>query len=150
MQRDFALAALHHVLAFGLVAMLASQLALLRARPDAPAVRRLGRLDMGYGATATALLVVGLLRVYLGVKGAGFYLHNPWFHAKVGAYVLVAALSLVPTFAFARWRRALQSDAGALPAEAEWSRCRHLAGVQVVLVLAIAILASGMARYGGL
>ena len=35
--------------------------------------------------------------MFLGIKGEDFYLHNPWFHAKVGAFVLVGLLSILPT-----------------------------------------------------
>ena len=150
MWRDFALASLHHVLVVGLIAMLASEMALLRGRPDATALQRLGLLDIGYGFTATALLVVGLLRVFQGLKGADFYLHNPWFHAKAGAFLLAALLSLVPTLAYARWRRALRDDAGFVPDAAAWARAARLVRVQLALVVVIVIAAAGMARYGGL
>jgi putative membrane protein len=112
MQTDFLLASLHHMLFFGLIAMLAMQSALLSAPLDATAVRRLVGIDRGYGATAGLLLLAGALRIAYGVKGSGFYLHNPWFHAKLGAFALAALLSVWPTLAFMRWRRQAAGDPG--------------------------------------
>src|SRR3546814_15852235 len=64
-------------------------------------------------------LVVGFLRVFHGVMGEDFYLHNPWFHAKVGAFALVGLVSICPTVRFLRWRKALKADPAFLPAPAE-------------------------------
>ena len=150
MWRDFALASLHHVLVVGLIAMLASEMALLRGRPDATALQRLGLLDIGYGFTATALLVVGLLRVFQGLKGADFYLHNPWFHAKIGAYVLAGLLSILPTLNFARWRKAVRADPAFLPANAEVCRARRVIRFELMLIGVIFVFAAAMARHGGL
>ena len=150
MWRDFLLASTHHVLVVGLVAMLAAQMALLRDAPSATAVQRLSRLDRGYGGIAGLLLVIGLLRVFRGIKGEAFYLHNPWFHAKLGAFLLAALLSVVPTLAFARWRKALADDAAWRPDPRAWSRARLLVRLQFALVLTIVIAAAGMARYGGM
>ena len=99
MLKDFLLASTHHLLAFGLVAMLVTE-AVLLARPlDAPAMKRLADADRGLGIVASLPLAVGLWCVYGGNKGADFYLHNPWFHAKLGAFLLAALISLWPTCA---------------------------------------------------
>lgn len=150
MWRDFTLAPLHHVLMLGLVAMLASEMALLRGSPGSAAVQRPRRLDAAYGATAVVLLAIGLVRVYHGIKGADFYLHNPWFHAKVGAFLLAALLSLAPAITFARWCKAQAVDPGALPSEAAWNRARLFVRTQFALLIVIVIAAAGVSRYGGL
>jgi putative membrane protein len=146
---DLTLAALHHLLVFGLVAMLASESALLRGPVDGATVRRLAGLDAGYGLTAVLLLVVGLLRVFYGAKGAHFYMHNPWFHAKLGTFLLVAVLSILPTARLLRWRRALRADPAFIPDAAEVARLRMFLRVQLLLIAAIFVLAAAMARYGG-
>ncbi|WP_162823720.1 DUF2214 family protein [Lysobacter sp. TY2-98] len=150
MWHDFLLASLHHLLVVGLIAMLAGQMTLLRGTPDALTLQRLGKLDRGYGSTAGLLLVVGLLRVFHGIKGEDFYLHNPWFHAKLGAFLLAAVISIAPTVAYTRWRKALRDDASWRPDAATWSRAGVLVRVQLGLVLVIVVAAAGMARYGGL
>ncbi|HEY0506419.1 MAG TPA: DUF2214 family protein, partial [Lysobacter sp.] len=104
----------------------------------------------GYGAVAGLLLVVGLLRVWFGIKGYDFYLHNPWFHAKMGAFVLVGLLSILPTLRFLRWRRALAANPAYLPEPAEVAKLRGIVRFELLLIAAIFVLAAGMARYGGL
>ena len=94
---------------------------------------------------ATALNVNGM-----GVKGSDFYLHNPWFHGKFGAFVLAALLSIYPTLAFLRWRKAAGSQPDWRPNAAEVSRVRMVIKVEFALIALIFVLAAGMARYGGL
>jgi putative membrane protein len=149
MATDLGLAALHHLLVFGLAAMLVAEAVLLRGPLTADAIPRLAKLDGGYGLCAGLLLVVGLLRVFHGVKGEDFYLHNPWFHAKVGAFVLVGLLSILPTVRFLRWRKAHRANPGFVPATAELARLRTVLRLELALVAAIFVLAAAMARYGG-
>lgn len=149
MPTDLLLASLHHLLVFGLVAMLVAESMLLGRSIDIAALKRLAGIDAGYGAAAVALLVVGLLRVFHGVKGADFYLHNPWFHAKLGAFLLVAALSLWPTLRFLRWRKAIKADPGFLPSTDEAAGLGRIVRFELLLIAAIFVLAAAMARYGG-
>jgi putative membrane protein len=149
MLTDLVLAAFHHLLIFGLVSMLVAQSVLLRGRMDRNVLAKLGGIDRGYGITALLLLVVGLLRVFQGVMGEGFYLHNPWFHAKIGVFVLVGLLSIWPTLRFLRWRKALKVDAAFLPAEGEVRRLRAIVRFELILVALIFVLAAAMARHGG-
>lgn len=143
------LAALHHLLVFGLVAMLVAEATLLRGDVDAATARRLAGMDTGYGATAVLLLGVGVLRVVYGLKGWDFYLHNPWFHAKLGLYVLTGLLSALPTFNFLRWRRSLRRDPAFTPDAGSVARARTVVRVELAIVAVIFVLAAAMARYGG-
>lgn len=149
MQLDLLLAAIHHLLVFGLVAMLVAEAILLRGPLDAATIGRIARLDGGYGACAGLLLVVGLCRVWFGVKGPEFYLHNPWFHAKIGCFVLVGLLSILPTLRFLHWRREIRSNPAFHPAPAELSRIRGVLRMELLLLVAIFVIAAAMARYGG-
>ncbi|MEI2430157.1 DUF2214 family protein [Lysobacter yananisis] len=149
MLTDLLLAAVHHLLLFALIAMLAAEAVLLRGPIDAAALRRLAGLDAGYGMSAVLLLIVGALRVVYGVKGHAFYLHNPWFHAKLGLFVLVALLSILPTVRFLRWRRALKADPGFLPDPRQVGALRLLIRLELLAVAAILVCAAAMARYGG-
>lgn len=149
MLTDLLLATLHHLLVFGLSAMLVAEAVLLRGRLDAALVGRLARIDAGYGACAGLLLVVGACRVAFGVKGYAFYLHNPWFHAKLGAFVLVGLLSILPTLRFLRWRKAVRADASFAPGDAELLRLQGVLRLELALLAAIFVLAAAMARYGG-
>ncbi|EEF21873.1 conserved hypothetical protein, partial [Ricinus communis] len=84
---DLVLAIVHHLIVFGIASALAAELALMRPAAMSPqTVRLLGRFDAAYGIMALAILVVGFLRVKYGAKGAGFYMHNPMFWAKIAAF----------------------------------------------------------------
>ena len=150
MLTDFLLASLHHLLVFGIVAMLVAESVLLRGALDRPTLQRLAGIDMGYGLCAMALIAVGICRVVFGIKGYDFYLHNPWFHAKMGAFVLVGLLSILPTVRFLRWRKALAANPIFVPDVAETARMRTIVRFELILLAAIFVLAAGMARYGGL
>ncbi|MEG3789153.1 DUF2214 family protein [Lysobacter sp. CCNWLW3] len=149
MLTDLLLAAFHHLLVFALIAMLVAESTLLRGPLDAAALNRVARIDAGYGAAAGLLLVAGLLRVFYGAKGSDFYMHNPWFHAKLGAYVLIGLLSLLPTLRFLRWRKALSANPAFLPEAADVARQRGVIRFELILIAAILVLAAAMARYGG-
>jgi putative membrane protein len=149
MLTDLILASLHHLLFFALIAMLVTESVLLRGTVDGPVVQRLARLDSGYGMSAGLLLVVGLVRVFHGVKGHDFYLHNPWFHAKLGCFVLVGLLSILPTVRFLRWRKAARDNPGFVPSSAEVGSMARIVRFELVLLAAILVFAAMMARYGG-
>ena len=147
---DFLLASAHHLLFFGLIAMLAAQSVLLARPLDAAGIGRLAGIDRGYGIAAALLLLVGGARVFHGIKGADFYLHNPWFHAKLGCFLLTALLSILPTLGFLGWRRQLRHQPEWRPAPAQVARLRGVVRIELVLVALILVCAAGMARYGGL
>jgi putative membrane protein len=149
MLTDLLFASLHHLLFFALIAMLVTESVLLRGTIDGAVLQRLSRLDAGYGMSAGLLLVVGTLRVFKGIKGYDFYLHNPWFHAKLGCFVLVGLLSILPTLRFLRWRKALRTNAGFLPPAGEVATMARIVRFELVLVAAILVFAAMMARYGG-
>ncbi|UNK50139.1 DUF2214 family protein [Lysobacter sp. S4-A87] len=150
MLTDFVLASLHHLLVYALIAMLVAQSVLLRGAVDRPTLQRLVGIDRGYGICAMLLIVVGICRIIYGVKGHDFYLHNPWFHAKMGAFVLVGLLSIVPTVRFLRWRKALATNPSYLPDATEVGRLRGIVRFELILIAAIFVFAAAMARYGGL
>jgi putative membrane protein len=149
MLTDLLLASLHHLLFFALISMLVTESVLLRGTINGVTLQRLARLDAGYGASAGLLLVVGLLRVFFGIKGYDFYLHNPWFHAKLGCFVLVGLLSILPTIRFLRWRKALRANPAFVPATDEVARMGRIVRFELILIAAILVFAAMMARYGG-
>jgi putative membrane protein len=89
------LAFLHHVAAFTLVSALVAQHIVF---PD----RRVRKIDAVYGASAGALLVIGLLRVFFFDKGAEYYFGNAFFIAKLATFIVVGLLSIYPTVMFRR------------------------------------------------
>ncbi|GAB3383538.1 DUF2214 family protein [Lysobacter fragariae] len=149
MLTDLLLASAHHLLAFAIVAMLATQAALLRGPIDHTVIRRLSGVDLGYGLSAMSLIVIGVLRIFQGVKGYDFYQHNPWFHAKISAFLLVGVLSIWPTLAFGRWRKALRQDSGFLPEPHQVTRLSRIVRFELILIAAVLVFAAMMARFGG-
>jgi putative membrane protein len=148
MTLDLILAIGHHILVFGLAIMLATELARLRPGLTGANLTSLARLDAGYGATAGLILVVGVLRVIYGVKGAAYYLPNPWFWGKMAAFAAIGLISIAPTITFLKWRKAQVADAGFTPTDAEVARTRGYLVWQVGLLLVVVSLAAAMARLG--
>ena len=143
MIHDAALAALHHLFAFGLVGMLMAQWALLRGAPTEAVLGRLARYDLWYGVCALGLVVVGVGRVLHGLKSTAFYIDNPVFWLKIGAFVAVGLISIMPTVQYRRWRAAA---ACCLPDSRLWTRVRQCVVVELHLLSVVMIAAALMAR----
>ena len=146
---DLVLAILHHLLIFSLAGLLAAELALVRPGVGGATLKTLGLIDAGYGATAGLILVVGFSRVFLGAKGPDFYLSNPVFWAKIAAFAVVGLLSILPTLAILRWRKADKAQADFTPPAAEVARARQALLVELAVFALIPVFAAAMARgYG--
>lgn len=143
---DAILAYLHFAAIFTLIWFLAKEWTLLRGNIDALDFKRIANADLGVGLAAVAVLVTGALRVFYGGKGAAFYLHNPAFHVKVALFVVVGLVSIAPTLAFLRWRRAWRADAAFRVAPREHTRVRRLVMIELHLIALIPLAAVMMAR----
>ena len=146
-----ALLAYTHLLAIlTLVVFVASEAALCRPEwMNAAVVERLVTIDRVYGIAAGAVFVTGLARIFLGVKGAGWYGHNWLLWVKLGLFVAIGLLSIRPTLRFAGWRKALRAD-GSLPGADEVRAVRKMVMVQAHLIPFIPLAAVFLARgYGG-
>ena len=140
------LAYAHFVAILMLVVFITSEAALCRPEwMNAAVVRRLARVDIIYMGAAIAVLATGFARTYWGAKGFEWYWHQPLLHIKVTLFVIVGLISIAPTRAFIRWRKALDAN-GALPAEAEVRKVRKLIMVQAHLVMLIPLAAVLLAR----
>lgn len=138
---------LHHLAAFTLVSALAIELMLIHQKLTVSNIRRLLVVDAILGVAAGTVLVVGLLRVFMFEKGGDYYFSSLAFIIKLGVFLGIAALSLMPTLEFLSWRKALR--AGKLP-EIEERRLRMIQGTihgemmgVVVILLCAAIMARG-------
>ena len=144
---DLLLAVLHHLIVFGLAAVLAAELALMRPAAMSPGtVRLLGRFDAAYGMLSLAILAVGAVRVWHGAKGADFYLQNPMFWAKIAAFGAVGLLSIRPTMRIAAWQKALKADAAFVPQQEDVGKLRRIMLAEVHVFALIPIFAAAMAR----
>ena len=103
---DAVLAVLHWWAVLAMFVALTIEMVRCRGVLDAAAVTTLGRRDAVYGALAGFVLVAGLVRAWLGVRGWEFYATNPVFWIKIGLFALVALMSIVPTLRILGWRKA--------------------------------------------
>jgi putative membrane protein len=144
---DFLLAAVHHLIVFGIASVLAAEIALMRPAAMSPhTVRLLGRFDAVYGGLAMAILVVGFARVWFGAKGPDFYLHNPVFWAKIGAFLVVGLVSIRPTLRILAWQKLLKADAAFMPPVQEITSLRRQLLAEIHVFALIPVLAAAMAR----
>jgi putative membrane protein len=147
---DAALAYLHFTAVFVLFAFLTVEVMLARGELDAKAIRTLGRVDLWYVGAAVVTLATGFSRALWGAKGWAFYAGDWVFHAKVAAFVAVAALSVPPTLAFVRWRRRSEADPGFAVPEDERKRMRRYLmwelHVAAFIPLFAVVMARGLAR----
>ncbi|MGA3302021.1 MAG: DUF2214 family protein [Methylovirgula sp.] len=150
MFRDFVLASVHYLTIFALVAILAIELALVRPGMDAATVKRLARIDLGFGLAAVAVILAGLARVFFGLKGPAYYLGNWIFWTKMGVFALIGLLSIQPTLRFLAWRRLVDADPNAVPPLSDIVRVKRVIHLEAGLILLPPILAAAMARGYGL
>ena len=146
MLTDLILAILHHLAIVSLIVLLAFEFALLKPGISALNLRRVIRVDAAYGAVAGLVIVFGVCRVIWGIKGAEFYLSNPWFWAKMASFAGIGLLSIPPTLALLKWRK---QAAEFLPADGEIARLRRFLHAEVALLALVVTFAAMMARYGG-
>lgn len=147
--KDIVLAITHHVLVFAIMGILAFELGAVRVGMTQKEIARVGRVDLNYGVLAALILIVGFARAYFAAKGWDYYSHNGFFWSKIGTFALVGIISIVPTVAFVRWRRAAKKDAAFTPAEADVRNVKRLLWMEAGLFLLIPVFAALMARgYG--
>ncbi|EFP65891.1 MAG: DUF2214 family protein [Ralstonia sp.] len=143
---DALLAYLHYISIFTLIVFLTAEAVVLR--PDmTPEIRkRLGRYDAVYGVAAVAVVVTGVLRVIYGAKGYAFYVHNPIFHIKIGLFILVGLMSIVPTINILRWKKQGKTLPDFVPTPSEIAKTRRWVMVESHLIIFIPLAAVLMAR----
>lgn len=141
---DLWLAIGHHILVFALFGVLFAELVLVRKGVDLATIARVGRIDLMYGALAGLIVAVGFSRAVFAAKGWLYYSHNLFFHLKVGTFLVIGLLSIPPTIAYIRWRRA-----GTAPTDAQVAGARRWLLAELVLFALLPAFAAAMARgYG--
>jgi putative membrane protein len=147
-----AIAFLHHLAAFALVAALTGELVLMRSTLTVESARRILRFDAAYGISAGALLAIGLIRVFYFGKGAGYYFHSAPFLAKLVLFAAIGLLSIYPTLVFLSWRKALrQGESPALAPEKLRAICSILhweLALLLPLLACAALTAHGIGYFG--
>ena len=143
------MAFLHHVAAFTVVTALGVEVALFKPPLTAVQARRIAVTDLIFGASATALLVIGLLRVFYFEKGAEYYFSNGFFRTKLSLFIIAALISIYPTIVFLSWKKPLKSGSAPAVSEAQRTRARLCMMLELTAILGILFCAPFMARgYG--
>jgi putative membrane protein len=137
---------LHHVAAFTLVSAFAIEFVLIRHEVTLKNARALLVADLVAGASAGAVLVVGLLRVFFVEKGAAYYFHSVPFLAKLTLFVLVALLSIYPTREFLSWRQSLKEGRAPIVDAIKQRAIRSVLHVELAAIVLLVLNAALMAR----
>lgn len=144
------MAFLHHLAAFGLVGALAVEVVLFKPPLTVQQARRIQRADQLFGATATVLVIVGLLRVVYFEKGAAYYFGNGFFLAKFVLFIAAGLISIYPTRLFISWNKALQQGEVPTLTPQAVKKARMCMMLELTAILAILLCAPLMARGIGL
>jgi len=139
---------LHHLFAFTLVAMLAVELVLTRQQVTLENARRLIAIDGVYGASAGLLLIVGLIRVFYFEKGADYYFSSHAFLSKLGLFIIVGLVSILPTMEFMKWRKAVRAGQVPVVDATKLLRIRRIIHGELAGIVLILLFAAMMARGG--
>lgn len=139
----------HHLAVFALVGIFAAEFALLRPGLAGARVGQLARIDAAYGGVATVVIVVGILRVWLGGVDPWYYLTNHAFWGKMAAFLIMGLLTIPPTLAMRRWAKAGEGQGDYAPPAAEIAASRRFIHLQAGMLVLIPLFAAAMARgYG--
>ncbi len=140
------MAFLHHLAAFTVVAALAVEVALFRPPLSLAQARRLQRADLIFGASAAAILVIGLLRVTYFEKGPAYYWHDNYFLLKFTAFILASLISIYPTVTFLSRRGALAAGDAPQLSDERVPRVRLCLMLELAAIVIILLCAALMAR----
>lgn len=136
---------IHYVSIMLMIASLLGEHLLLKPDLAMTEAKAIQRLDIAYGASATAVLVTGILRMFLE-KGAAYYNQHIGFHILVGIFVIVALLSIYPTLVFLRWRADTSAGRGQRLAAAQFKKIQMIVRVEMTLLLLAPFFATWMAH----
>ena len=143
---DLLLAIAHHLLVFSLAGILFAEFVLLKPGLSGRNLALLGRLDGAYGGLAMAIIIVGVGRVFYGLKGWEYYVGNHAFWAKMAAFVIVGLLSIPPTIRIVRWRKAAEAASTYVVPDGEVASMRRYLHGELAFFALILIFAAMMAR----
>jgi putative membrane protein len=146
MYSSAAMAFVHHLAAFTMVAALAVEVAMFKPPLSPLQARRLQRTDLIFGVAATAVLIVGALRVAYFEKPAVYYLHDVFFIAKLAAFLVAGLISIYPTMTFLSWNAALKAGAAPQLSVERTRRVRLCLMLELTAIVVILLCAALMAR----
>lgn len=103
--------------------------------------------DSLWGLAALLWVLTGLLRFLGGYeKPTEWYLHNRMFWVKMGLFLLVFALEMLPMIKFMRFRVLRRKSPDFMPTATALAPLIRVNRIEFILLLAIPVAASLMAR----
>ena len=146
LERDALLHFAHFICIFLLASLLAGEALLLKRSLSREGVAQLQGVDRYYGIAAGLVIITGLLLVFFGAKGSAYYAHNGIFWMKMGLFVCIALISILPTVAYLRWNQRLLADGSIVLEDSEYRRLRTLLWMQIGLLVLLPLCAALMAN----
>ncbi len=131
----------HFLCIFGIVGTLTGEHLLLKAKMTRQEIKRIATLDGIYGVCAVLLLAAGFTLWFAVGKPAEFYTSNWIFHTKIGLFVIVGLLSIVPTLFFNKNRKGSPEETVEVP-----KKIIMFIRMQLLLIFIMPLLATLMAR----
>ncbi|PCK32847.1 DUF2214 family protein [Pseudoalteromonas piscicida] len=135
---------IHFIGILFLASTLAIENVLLSKSMSNQGIKRLAVIDGLYGVSALVTLGAGLTLWLVVGKPSEFYTKNPIFHAKVGLFLLVGLLSIIPTVFLLKHRNTTAANLS-VP-----QRIIVIKRVEMLLLLVLPLLATLIARGYGL
>ena len=136
----------HFFAVFGIFGTVFLEWQTMSRTPTYAEARRIQVCDKWFGIFAGVVLIVGFLRVFYFEKGKAFYFSSPFFHAKLGLFVLIGILSIYPTIRFIKWRAQTKQGLAPIVSADEYKWIMVVLRAELVLLLGMALCASLMAR----
>ena len=127
---------LHYLGFMTLFAALVAQHLLFATEVSRAEAIRLATLDGIAGIAALLILVTGALKVFAVGTPAAVYAQNPFFHAKVTLFVVIALLSIIPTRDFLVARKQARAATGDITLHLP----RRIVMIQRIELLGVALL----------
>jgi putative membrane protein len=143
---DLILACLHHLLILMYAGVFIAEAFLVRPGLTGANLALVARLDAMYGGIAGAIILVGIGRVFFGLKGWEYYIYNWAFWAKMAAFLTMGLLSTLPTGRILKWRKAAAGDPGFVVPDGEIAAARNFIRAEAIALALVPIFAAMMAR----
>jgi putative membrane protein len=136
---------IHYIGIMLFLACLLGEHLVLKPQPTLAEARTLQILDGTYGASAAAVLITGIARMFLE-KGASYYLHDMAFHILVALFVVIGLLSAYPTIVFVRWRGVVGAGQAPQLGPGQFRRIQMILRAEMLLLIIAPLFATGMAH----
>ncbi len=132
---------LHFISIFGVVSTVVAEHLLIKERMTRAEIKRVSLIDGIYGMSAILVVAMGLLMWFMVGKPSEYYNTNWIFHMKVGLFVVVGLISIMPTRYLLKNRKGDMDEVVHVPKSIKMS-----IRVELLILFLIPLLATLMAQ----